>query len=360
MSSSPPPPPPSQARVQALDALRGLALGGILVVNITQLAYMYRYDATVSGLIVDVGFHQRFFPIFSFLFGIGSALFLESAQRRAKRPRLVLLRRLVILAGFGVLHHLAQPGEALLPYAVFGILFLLPASYLPRAAVLVLGVVCSAAALAVAGGGILLVPGLFLLGTAAARSGLVRDIEQRPGMLTGLLVTGLVTAAPMALWYLTMPLQERFFGYGGPVAAVAGLSTAMAYSGGFLLSLRTRTGAAACRALAPLGRMALTNYVTATALVLLLIGPLGMVESESYGVVFALAAAIIAVQAGFSSWWLGRFRYGPLEWLWRCGTWWQAVPLRASGPGEPPASAGPSGEPPSPHRVHTGARKALR
>lgn len=340
LSLSPSRPSLRRARIQALDALRGLALGGILVVNITQLAQMYRYDATVSGLVVDVGFHQRFFPIFSFLFGIGFALFLESARGRARRPRLVLLRRLVILAGFGIPHHLAQPGEALLPYALFGILFLLPASYLPRTAVLVLGAVGSAAALVVAGGGVLLVPGLFLLGMAAARSGLVRDVERRPGMLTGLLVTGLAIAVPLTIWYLTMPLRERFAGYGGPVAAGAGLSAAMAYTGGFLLWLRTRAGAVACRALAPLGRMALTNYVVATALVLLLVGPLGLVGSESYGVVFALAAAVIAAQAGFSVWWLGRFRYGPLEWLWRYGTWWQAVPLRVPGPGEPPEPVG--------------------
>ncbi|WP_433249238.1 DUF418 domain-containing protein [Streptosporangium sp. CA-135522] len=102
--------------------------------------------------------------------------------------------------------------------------------------------------------------------------------------------------------------------------------------GGFLLWLRTRAGAAAGRLLAPLGRMALTNYVLATPVVLLVMGPLGLVESESYGTVFALTAAIVVVQAAFSAWWLGRFRYGPLEWVWRCGTWWQAVPNRQAVP----------------------------
>ncbi|MFC5834007.1 DUF418 domain-containing protein [Nonomuraea insulae] len=205
---------------------------------------------------------------------------------------MALLRRLVVLAAFGALHHLAQPGEALLPYAIFGVLFLLPASYLPRAAV---------------------------LGFGAAGT-------------VGALVGGLVLAVPMTLWYLDVPLQERVFGYGAPIAAIAGLSTAMVYIGAFLLWLRTRAGAAAGRVLAPLGRMALTNYVTATAIVLVVMRPLGLVESQSYGIVFVLAVAIIALQAAFSAWWLSHWRYGPLEWLWRCGTWWQAVPNNKTAP----------------------------
>ncbi|SEG97789.1 Uncharacterized membrane protein YeiB [Nonomuraea solani] len=308
--------------------MRGFALGGILVVNITQLAHMYDFHANTAGLIVDIGFRQRFFPIFSFLFGIGFAIFLESAHQRNKRPRPALLRRLLILAAFGFLHHQAQPGEALLPYAIFGTLFLLPASYVPRAMVLGFGVVGTVGALAVTGGGTLMIPGLFLLGMAAARFGLVRDMERRPGMLAGLLVTGLALAVPLTLWYLNVPLQDRTFGYGAPIAAVAGLSAATAYIGGLLLVLRTRAGAAVSRALAPLGRMALTNYVIATPLILLTLGPLGLTESTSYGLVFPLAAAIIVAQAAFSAWWLGRFRYGPLEWVWRCGTWWRIMPIR--------------------------------
>ncbi|MEV0624115.1 DUF418 domain-containing protein [Nonomuraea sp. NPDC050404] len=313
-------------RIEALDALRGLALGGILVVNITQLAHMYDYHANLPGLVIDLGFRQRFFPIFSFLFGIGFAIFLESAERRTGRPRVALLRRLVILAAFGLLHQLAQPGEALLPYAIFGVLFLLPATYLPRVLVLGFGAALTAGSLAVTGGGMTVIPGLFLLGMAATQFGLVRGAERRPGMLTGLLVAGLAIAIPMLLWYSRVPLQERTFGYGAPIAAIAGLSMAMSYIGAFLLLLRTRAGKVISSTLAPLGRMALTNYVTATAIVLLATHPLGLADSTSYGTVFALAAAIIVLQAAFSAWWLSRRQYGPLEWLWRCGTWWQIVP----------------------------------
>jgi uncharacterized protein len=32
---------------------------------------------------------------------------------------------------------------------------------------------------------------------------------------------------------------------------------------------------------------------------------------------FAVAIVIYAAQAAFSAWWLRRFRFGPIEWLWR-------------------------------------------
>ncbi len=38
--------------------------------------------------------------------------------------------------------------------------------------------------------------------------------------------------------------------------------------------------------------------------------------------------ASFALQLAASTWWLSRFRMGPLEWVWRCFTYWQWAPLR--------------------------------
>ena len=67
--------------------------------------------------------------IFSLLFGIGFAIFLEWASARSDRPRVLLVRRFAFVALLGGLHHLLQPGEVLLPYAICGLVFLLPFSY---------------------------------------------------------------------------------------------------------------------------------------------------------------------------------------------------------------------------------------
>jgi uncharacterized membrane protein YeiB len=79
----------------------------------------------------------------------------------------------------------------------------------------------------------------------------------------------------------------------------------------------------------PLGRLALTNYLTATVLVRL-VAPLlgGRPENWSSGTVLAIAGAILAAQWVFGTLWLRRYRQGPLEWLWRWATWARRTPLR--------------------------------
>ena len=63
--------------------------------------------------------------------------------------------------------------------------------------------------------------------------------------------------------------------------------------------------------------MALTNYlmqsVVCTAFFFFtgLYGKLGPVPD------LALTAAVYGAQVLLSNWWLARYRYGPMEWLWR-------------------------------------------
>ena len=80
-------------RIQALDVLRGFALCGIVFINIYQTLGMRDLPAAL-GLFVQ----HRFFVIFSLLFGIGFAIFLERASARSDRPRLLLVRRFAFLA----------------------------------------------------------------------------------------------------------------------------------------------------------------------------------------------------------------------------------------------------------------------
>jgi uncharacterized membrane protein YeiB len=40
---------------------------------------------------------------------------------------------------------------------------------------------------------------------------------------------------------------------------------------------------------------------------------------------------VYAAQIAFSHWWLARFRYGPMEWLWRGFTYRQVPPMRKAG-----------------------------
>jgi uncharacterized protein len=78
------------------------------------------------------------------------------------------------------------------------------------------------------------------------------------------------------------------------------------------------------------GRMALTNYLTQTVIGLATLGWLldGVDLTRTMIAVWILA--VWALQLWWSTWWLERFRYGPFEWAWRCGTYRSRQPLQRS------------------------------
>jgi uncharacterized membrane protein YeiB len=263
--------PPNEP-IQAIDVLRGFALCGIVFINIYQTLGMRELP---TGLALFV--QARFYVIFSLLFGIGFAIFLERASARSDRPRVLLVRRFAFLALLGGLHHLLQPGEVLVPYAICGLVFLLPFSYASPLVNLVAGVVLLGVGIMFVGGAGL-IPGLFLIGSALASYRVPEELPGRAGLLAAL--CGGFAAASLLLWWLSPVIP------GGPEIAalevVQPVLMSCAYMTGVLL-LHTPLRAPLTAVLAPLGRTALTNYLLATVVV---------------------------------------------EWLWRCVTWWRWMPIR--------------------------------
>jgi uncharacterized protein len=84
--------------------------------------------------------------------------------------------------------------------------------------------------------------------------------------------------------------------------------------------------------LAPVGRMALTNYLTQSVLYLVLFTGVGFGLYGAVGPAWCVALAVIifASQTAFSAWWLARYRFGPAEWVWRTLTYGQLQPMRIS------------------------------
>ncbi|MGW5157374.1 DUF418 domain-containing protein [Nonomuraea wenchangensis] len=290
-------------RIRELDALRGFAVCGIMLVNTWQHTRVPNAPYTSVDLVVEQLFQSRFYPIFSTLFGISFLLFLRGHSRWA------LLSRLFWLYCIGLAQGLFYAGEVLTDYALWGAVALLPASFIPGGwAQLALGVAGLAWGLLAKGGGSWLIPGLLLVGM-----GLWRVAPPRSLLLPGFAVSALVSAV---LGYVA------FTTGGWNAYSVGALAGALAYSLGLLLVLRPGLSAV----LEPLGRMALTNYVTGTALIVLTL-PLVRADPTRWAVV-GLAAVTIAAQALGSRWWLARYRYGPLEWVWRCLTLFRRVPNR--------------------------------
>ena len=76
------------------------------------------------------------------------------------------------------------------------------------------------------------------------------------------------------------------------------------------------------------GRMALTNYMIQIAILDLVFTNHGLGISITPIEGLAAAMGLFLVDAAFSKWWLARFLYGPLEWLWRSITYWKKAELK--------------------------------
>ncbi|MFC4057327.1 DUF418 domain-containing protein [Planomonospora corallina] len=320
-------------RVAALDVLRGFALCGILLANVKPIAHLggtapvtesavAAQDGAWLGLLVD----QRFFPIFSLLFGVGFSLLLDSAGHRVPRPRVALLRRLLVLLALGLTHmFLLWRGDILTVYAVVGLLVLLPSTWLPRRVVAGLAAVLIAAPPILGGNGVPLVPGLFLLGSALTRYGVVDRLEHSV-RVPAVLGLAFAAGAVPALWLqVGTPVGGAAFNLW---FALAGLLIAGVYVCALLLLLATPLRPALEKVFAPLGRMALTNYLSATVLVLVaarVVG--GSPDGWSSATVLLITGGVLVPQWLVSTLWLRRYRQGPLEWLWRWATWARRPPL---------------------------------
>ncbi|MGO1001041.1 DUF418 domain-containing protein [Lysobacter sp. CA196] len=124
------------SRIEQLDALRGITLFGILVVNLGVFASPYyglglpdpghdgMLDRAVRLLVAGL-FEMKFYLLFSFMFGYSFSLQLDSAQRAGEAfvPR--MLRRLLGLWSIGLAHALLLfHGDILGTYAVMGLVLL--------------------------------------------------------------------------------------------------------------------------------------------------------------------------------------------------------------------------------------------
>jgi uncharacterized protein len=83
--------------------------------------------------------------------------------------------------------------------------------------------------------------------------------------------------------------------------------------------------------------MAFTNYVGQTVIGNAIFSGVGfgMYGALDRAEVYAIMLVIWAAQLAFSVWWMSRFEFGPIEWIWRSLTYWHPQPMRQPAP--PPA-----------------------
>ncbi|MDQ6633865.1 MAG: DUF418 domain-containing protein [Gemmatimonadota bacterium] len=384
---------PVRERIQALDVLRGLAVGGILLANVLVFFGMTflspEQAAALSNTTADhvalwlerVFVDGKFYSVFSLLFGIGFGVQLARGGEAAL-PR--FRRRLRILLGIGAIHaFFIWAGDILMLYALLGftmpwfarrpdralvrwsvILLAVPTTlYLVALTAWTLSGVGAAQPSSGGGGGMPAnilpyfeaigrggfkdafvgnlvflagrwadlfatmrfprVLGMFVLGLWTVRSGIALSPSAHRATLVRWSLLGWSVGLPanvVAAWafkrssYLPPSvgglLGVAMQGIGVPMLALGYAAT---------VGLLVVDGRRLFSVFAPVGRMALTNYLMHSIVcVTLSYGfGLGLWWHTGAAKAMAIAAAIIAVQIPLSAWWLSRFRFGPVEWIWR-------------------------------------------
>lgn len=400
-------------RIQALDVLRGLAVFGILVVNVEQMflpmAYANDPVAVIPGerwamltwFLTDAFFEGKFITLFSLLFGAGFALQWGRAAEGGRGFVARYLRRLGLLAVFGLVHAaFFYAADVLVLYGLIALFLLLFRHAKPRTLALTGGVLV---ALMVPWGMVLSGPekpghaawqrqlvaqvaeireqgarslpeaepeealvevvaysqgpvgdaialrlaflarllglytpvylgwrtlGLFLIGAALAKAG--RLDEGGTAFWRRAVWIGLGVGLPLTLAASTLTLlahesqgQQVYVGHG--LHELSSLLLAAGIAGVVFLACAEGRLGRAQRWLAAVGRTALTNYVGQSVVMSLLATSygLGLFGGLTRLELLGLALGCFVGQVMLSVLWLRFFAMGPLEWLWRCFTWWR-------------------------------------
>lgn len=406
-------PVPVRERLQLIDALRGLAIFGILMVNmplmygpmsnvLLNLSIAESIPDLIAEAIIKVFFEGKFYVLFSALFGFGFYIFLHKPSGSTEENLRLFKRRLFFLLLFGLGHiHFLWAGDILVFYALFGFILLVFRNSTARKQLrwavafalipIVLGGLMYGALLmagmspeaqeatqasleqgreqtyalyqsayeAYSSGSfadtvrarwqeyLALLPGIlffyptvltmFLLGFIAAKRGLISQYQDHIPFWRKALKLGLFIGLPLSMLY-AYALHQAPPGDQG--SGWYPFATTMHIIGGSLLSLgyvafmvlRYHAGHRRFMEayLAPVGRMALSNYLSHSLITSLLFHGygLGLFGKIAIWQGILLTLAIFVMQIFVSRWWLARYRFGPLEWLWRSLTYGRRQPMK--------------------------------
>ena len=135
----------------------------------------------------------------------------------------------------------------------------------------------------------------------------------------------------MNLYSLQASNNELIKFFGAIAKDASNIFIPLLYIAGLLAMFKLSSTNKITSLLIPVGKMGLTTYVMQTAFGLFIFYGYGLwlLLKLSGTAALGLGLLFFILQIVFSKWWFSKYRFGPLEWLWRSGTngSWQSMKI---------------------------------
>jgi uncharacterized protein len=177
--------------------------------------------------------------------------------------------------------------------------------------------------------------GMFLIGFYAGRKMMYVQLENYVQLFKQLRRWGFIIGIPSAIActyfeFFQKHIPEPVGIFHTIFYATSVVPLSLAYVSVICLHWAKRKGNSKLKVLAPMGRMALTNYLMQTIIGVTLYFGVGFGFGGNIGpaLFVPIGLAVYALQVLYSNLWFKYFNYGPFEWIWRQLTYWKRLPLR--------------------------------
>ncbi|MED1778882.1 DUF418 domain-containing protein [Bacillus subtilis] len=365
-------------RVHFLDIVRGFALLGIIIVNyfliVDSVKGFEMASDDVLHKLVSWFAEGKFVTLFSFLFGVGFMIFMDRAAQKVESPNKLFARRLSILLGFGILHiTFVWVGDILAFYAVSGFLLLafykrtaktvlrwiialIVFQFLTPVFTMLYNVINTAGSknpnfseftlfshssltymesistrwtdmVTMAAGSFSMIYSMFLmflLGVYFVKMEFFKDMEAKKPIWKRIWIIStiafLITQSSILLDMFNLSENMLWKDISSVLGQNGGLTGSMFYMSTFaMLFLYVPQLRDPMMIFTKVGRMSLTCYLLHSIIgtVLFLRYGFGLADHIQSAGTFMFSLAVYFVLMSFSTLWLKRFRYGPMELVWR-------------------------------------------
>lgn len=373
-------------RTAIVDILRGWAILGVAIGNYSGLPHIDLPKKTTTSILSEIltNFDQFFFSgkswtLLTILFGYGFAILINSVSAKGKNPVIFFSWRMILLFGLAFINCCFWFGDILKDYAFLGLVLL----FFYRCSTKTLSIICAVLVLTIPflmayikGFNIerieiisnpeylklyhsrnwldffkfnllasyyqqIISPGYaiiahivmlacMLFGILLQKLDFFNRLNEMKKLLIYVLIISLIFAVIIGIiFHFAIENKASFLKFFNPYYWLI-LSTMIFIATGICLLYENNKLKTIFKYFSASGKMTLTNYMAQNILAAFIFSGIGLniEKNMPYWFYFLLAVFIFIIQLFISKWWLSKYNYGPIEWLWRVTSYRQLFPFK--------------------------------